>query len=65
MTRTTTTEEPERLLVVREVAELLRFNQKTVYEMAAAGRLPCIRIGGRLRFHPGDLTKWLEARKEG
>ena len=55
----------EQLLTVREVAELLRINEKTVYEWARRGTLPCFRVGNRLRFDPHDITRWLASRKEG
>lgn len=47
--------EPEPLLTVVDVARLLRLHPKTVYAMAASGRLPCIRIGNRLRFTAEDI----------
>jgi excisionase family DNA binding protein len=38
------------VLVAREVARLLRINVKTVYELAKAGSLPCLRLGRHFRF---------------
>jgi excisionase family DNA binding protein len=38
------------VLVAREVARLLRMNVKTVYELAKAGSLPCLRLGRHFRF---------------
>ncbi len=55
----------ERLLTVREVAALVRVNEKTIYEWVARGILPCIRVGNRLRFAPHDITRWLASRKKG
>jgi len=54
-----------RLLTVREVARFLGMHEKTVYLWAARGALPCIRIGNRLRFSVADVTRWVEARKDG
>jgi excisionase family DNA binding protein len=43
--------EPEAdILVASEVAQLLRINLKTVYELAKAGELPCWRLGRHFRF---------------
>jgi excisionase family DNA binding protein len=53
------------LLTVQEVADLLRIHPKTVYDLAARGRMPCVRVGSRLRFVPRELDRWLSARKEG
>lgn len=38
------------VLVAPEVARLLRMNVKTVYELAKAGALPCLRLGRHFRF---------------
>lgn len=55
----------DRLWTVPEVADFLRLHPKTIYDMAARGDLPCLRIGGRLRFDPSDIATWVSARKEG
>ena len=54
-----------RLWTVRDVASYLQVNKNTVYEWVAQRRLPCIRMGGRLRFDPADITRWVSARREG
>jgi excisionase family DNA binding protein len=38
------------VLVAPEVAQLLRMNLKTVYELAKAGELPCWQLGRHFRF---------------
>ena len=53
------------LWTVREVARFLRVHEKTVYDWAIRGILPCFRLGNRLRFSPTELTRWVSARKEG
>ncbi|HEX7124884.1 MAG TPA: helix-turn-helix domain-containing protein [Thermodesulfobacteriota bacterium] len=45
----------ERLLTAKEVAELLGLKEKTVYELAKRGEIPCVRIGKFVRFRPSDL----------
>ena len=52
------------LMTVSDVARFLGLHEKTVYEWAARGRLPCVRIGSRIRFDPRDIDRWLSARKE-
>lgn len=54
----------ERLLCVRELADLLQLHPKTVERMARAGRLPSLRVCGRLRFRPSDIASWLAARED-
>ena len=55
----------EHLLTLPELAERLQLSEKTIRRMIAGGRLPCVRIGRQLRFLPGDVFRWLRARKEG
>ncbi|MGH9023861.1 MAG: helix-turn-helix domain-containing protein [Acidimicrobiia bacterium] len=50
------------LLVVREVAELMRVSRMTVYRLIRAGDLPAIRVGRNLRIRQGDVAAYLEAR---
>lgn len=50
------------LLVVREVAELMRVSRMTVYRLIRAGDLPAIRVGRNLRIRRGDIAAYLEAR---
>ena len=54
----------EQLLTVRELAELLRLHVKTVERMARAGRLPSLRVFGRVRFRSSDIASWLAARED-
>ena len=44
------------VLVAAEVAQLLRMNVKTVYELARAGELPCWRLGQHFRFSRGAIV---------
>jgi excisionase family DNA binding protein len=53
-----------RLLAVWEVAAYLGLHPKTIYRLVASKRLPCVRIGLRLRFDPKDITRWVSAQKE-
>jgi excisionase family DNA binding protein len=54
----------EPLLTIREVAEFLHLDEKTVRRWAAQGRIPCVRLGRALRFERGDVFRWVSARKE-
>jgi excisionase family DNA binding protein len=47
------------------VAELLKLSKKSVQRLVSRGSLPCYHIGRLVRFAPGDVFRWLEARKEG
>lgn len=50
-------------LVLRpdEAAAVLRVSRTKVYEMAAAGILPCVRLGSSIRIPARALREWVEA----
>jgi len=50
----------ESLWTPREVAEFLQLSRSWVYQHAEAGKLPCIRIGGALRFEPEAIRAWVK-----
>ena len=47
-------------LTTREVAELLRMRERRVYDLAAAGEIPCRRVTGRLLFPRAEIEAWIE-----
>jgi excisionase family DNA binding protein len=50
-----------KLLTVKELAEYLDVEVKTLYNWSSAGTGPrSIKAGGRLRYRPSDVEKWLE-----
>lgn len=51
------------LLTLGEVAALLRVSGKTVQRLVATRRLPCVRIGRRVRFTSADVFRFVAARK--
>jgi excisionase family DNA binding protein len=51
----------EPLWTVREAAAFLHLGRNTVYEWAASGKLPSLRLGSRIRFLPSALRRWLAA----
>ena len=55
---------PLGLLTARQLAALWHVSEKTLRRWMASGRLPCIRVGRLVRFDPGDVSRWLSARKE-
>jgi excisionase family DNA binding protein len=55
----------QRLLTTRELAELLRIRERKVYDMAAAGEVPCTRVTGKLLFPLDAVEAWLAANHSG
>jgi excisionase family DNA binding protein len=54
----------DRLLTVREVAAYLGVSAKTVERKARQGRLPSLRVFGRVRFRRSDVASWLAERED-
>ncbi len=58
---------PSRLLTAEEVGQRLRLKPATVYEAAADGRIPCVKLwkGRRkalVRFRPEDIERLIRER---
>lgn len=49
------------ILTLDEVATYLKAGKRTVYRLAAEGRLPAFKLGGMWRFRRSDLDKWIAA----
>jgi excisionase family DNA binding protein len=48
-------ETTEALWDANDVARYLKVSRSWVYQRAEAGLLPCLRVGGLLRFDPGTV----------
>lgn len=49
----------EALWTPAQVAEFLNLSRSWVYQRAEDGTLPCLRIGGALRFEPEAIREWV------
>ena len=49
------------ILTLDEVAAYLKAGKRTVYRLAAEGKLPAFKLGGTWRFRRSDLDKWIAA----
>lgn len=57
---TTTAEEPDRLLSVGQVAELLQCSSRTVYRLADSGHMPRPRkLGNLVRWPWSEIQEWI------
>ena len=50
----------DQILTVKEVAEYLKVNERTVYRMATASKLPAFKVGGSWRFKQADIERWIK-----
>ncbi|MSU88907.1 helix-turn-helix domain-containing protein [Rhodobacteraceae bacterium 2CG4] len=55
----TASPEEHRYLTTREVAELLRVKERKVYDLAAAGEIPHVRLIGKLLFPADQIRAWI------
>jgi excisionase family DNA binding protein len=47
------------ILTVKEVSELLKVHQGTVYKMVREGRIPAFKIGSDWRFRKDQMVHWI------
>ncbi len=57
------TETEQRLLTVREVAQVMRVSNMTVYRLIHAGELVATRVGRSYRIWEGDVHSYLSRGK--
>ncbi len=54
-------ERENEILTLDEVAAYLKAGKRTVYRLAAEGKLPAFKLGGTWRFRRSDLDEWIAA----
>ena len=52
---------PEIVMTVKEDADDLRVNQRTVYRLAVERKLPCFKVGATWRFQRAAIDGWIAA----
>jgi PTS system nitrogen regulatory IIA component len=50
-------------LTVKDVANLLKVNEKTIYRWLKKGELPVYRVGDHYRFNRAELLEWVTSRQ--
>ena len=50
----------DQILTVKEVADYLKVNERTVYRMATAKKIPAFKVGGSWRIKLSELERWIE-----
>ncbi len=50
----------EKLLTAREVADKLGLKLSTIYRWRWARRIPCVKVGGALRFRLSDIDRLIK-----
>lgn len=55
----------QRLLTLREIAEFLQLDERTIRRWIGSKGFPCVHLGTRLRFRQRDVLRWVSAMEEG
>lgn len=55
-------EKIESALTVTQLARVLSVSSRTIYQYAASGRIPSIKIGSAVRFDPAVIASWLRSK---
>ncbi|MEZ6101710.1 MAG: helix-turn-helix domain-containing protein [Pirellulaceae bacterium] len=50
------------VLTIADAAEYLRISERTCWQLARAGEIPCRRIGAQYRFFRSQLENWMQSR---
>ena len=53
------------VMTVREVAEYLKVQARTIYRLVANGEIPGFKVGGFWRFRKGEIDQWTAANAVG
>jgi excisionase family DNA binding protein len=53
------------ILTIKEVAEYLKVNERTVYRLAGAKKIPAFKVGGIWRFLRSDIDQWIKSQTTG
>ncbi len=51
------------IITVKELEKILKVKEKTLYQWAELGQIPCIKIQGCLRFDLDEVKKWIDSCK--
>jgi excisionase family DNA binding protein len=51
------------LITIKEVADFLQIAEKTIYRLAAEGKIPAFKVGGSWRFKHREIVEWLEKQR--
>jgi len=54
----------DKAMTVRDVAEYLNVDEKTIYRLVQRGDLPAFKVLGSWRFEATDLKTWVAAQKK-
>jgi excisionase family DNA binding protein len=54
----------DQILTVKEVAEYLKVNERTIYRLATDKKIPAFRVGVSWRFKKEEIDTWISTQQE-
>jgi excisionase family DNA binding protein len=51
------------IITIKELSELLKVKEKTLYQWAESKQIPCFKLNGALRFDIKDIQEWIASCK--
>ena len=57
-------QEESGILTIKDVAGYLKVNERTIYRLAAAKKLPAFKVGTAWRFKKADIEAWIESQSQ-
>ena len=48
------------ILTIKEVSDYLKVTERTIYRLAAAKKIPALKVGGSRRFSLVDIDHWIK-----
>ncbi len=55
----------DEILTIEEMAVYLKAGKRTVYRLAAEGKIPAFKVGGTWRFLRADIELWIKQQSAG
>jgi excisionase family DNA binding protein len=49
----------DQIMTVKEVAAYLKLNERAVYRMATASKIPAFKVGASWRFRQAEIERWI------
>jgi len=52
------------MMTIRELGKYLNMPEKTLYRIAAEGKVPGFKVGASWRFRKSEIDKWIEKQEK-
>lgn len=49
----------DEILTIKEVADYLKVNERTIYRLAASKKIPAFKVGNAWRFRLSEIDEWI------